>query len=142
MGDLNESIEKINETNKFSLIFVFLSSIILLIAFIYGPDIFILFTGSDIRLSVSLLLLMIMFAVFKNFIGYHQSIFQALKLDYVLLGILIFELMAASYIYLNIEIIELEIIVEYIFNITGVCAFILLIFLIGLTSKYHLLNTK
>ena len=126
--------------NKFSIIYISLSCAIVFFAFIAGPEIFIKFTGSDVRLSVSLLITMIMFAIFKNFLGYHQSFFQTLQLDFVLLIILILEIIAAGIIYFWIEANELQIIVNYIFSITGICAFILLIFLIGLSVKYYLFN--
>ena len=140
LGDLKKTTKKINQMNKFSIIYISLSCAIIFFAFIAGPEIFIKFTGSDVRLSVSLLITMIMFAIFKNFLGYHQSFFQTLQLDFVLLIILILEIIAAGIIYFWIEANELQIIVNYIFSITGICAFILLIFLIGLSVKYYLFN--
>jgi hypothetical protein len=89
-----------------------------------------------------MLLSMIMFAVLKNFIGYHQSTFQVLKLDYVLFGILILEIIFALLLFQSSGTNNLEYIVDYIFMSVGICALILFLFLIFFTSKYFINNSK
>ena len=81
-------------------------------------------------------------AVLKNFIGYHQSTFQVLKLDYVLFGILILEIIFALLLFQSSGTNNLEYIVDYIFMSVGICALILFLFLIFFTSKYFINNSK
>ena len=142
IGDLKTPLKKINEINKFSVLFFILSLFILFVASQWGPSIFSILTGSNEMLAIPLLLSMIMFAVLKNFIGYHQSTFQALKLDYVLLGILILEIIFALLLFQSSGVSQLEYIVDYIFLSVGICALILFLFLIFCTSKYFLNNSK
>ena len=137
MGELKTPLEKIYQIHKFSILFFALSLFILITASQWGPIIFSILTGANESISISLLLAMIMFAVLKNFIGYHQSTFQVLKIDHFLLAILIMEIVFATILFLGTDIIGLETISKYVFLSLGVCALTLGIFLTYLTSKYY-----
>lgn len=142
MGDLKTPFQKINETNKFSALFFFASLVILLIASQWGSSIFSILTGSNELLVNSLLLSMIMFAVLKNFIGYHQSTFQVLKIDFILFGILILEIIFALLLSHSSEESNLEYIASYIFMSVGICALILFLVILFCTSKYFFDRSK
>tara|TARA_B110000003_G_scaffold269501_1_gene300627 strand:- start:6959 stop:8158 length:1200 start_codon:yes stop_codon:yes gene_type:complete len=142
MGDLKTPFQKINETNKFSVLFFFVSLVILLIASQWGSSIFSILTGSNEFLVNSLLLSMIMFAVLKNFIGYHQSTFQVLKIDFILFGILILEIIFALLLFQSSEGSNLEYIASYIFMSVGICALILFLVILSCTSKYFFNHSK
>ncbi len=142
MGDLKTPFQKINETNKFSALFFFVSLVILLIASQWGSSIFSILTGSNELLVNSLLLSMIMFAVLKNFIGYHQSTFQVLKIDFILFGILILEIIFALLLSHSSEESNLEYIASYIFMTVGICALILFLVILFCTSKYFFDRSK
>ena len=142
MGDLKTPFQKINETNKFSALFFFASLVILLIASQWGSSIFSILTGSNELLVNSLLLSMIMFAVLKNFIGYHQSTFQVLKIDFILFRILILEIIFALLLSHSSEESNLEYIASYIFMSVGICALILFLVILFCTSKYFFDRSK
>lgn len=142
MGDLKTPFQKINETNKFSVLFFSLSLVILLIASQWGSSIFSILTGSNEFLANSLLLALIMFAVLKNFIGYHQSTFQVLKIDFILFGILILEIIFALILLHSGEERNLEYMASYIFISVGICALILSLVILFCTSKYFFNQPK
>ena len=121
----------------FSSIFFFISLVIVFSASLFGQEIFIFFTKSNVEIPIFILLAMIMFAVFKNFIGYHQTLFQSLNRDIILLSILIVELIAALVLFLNTSSTKFEAMVEYVFYVTGSCALLLFVVLTILTYKFY-----
>lgn len=137
IGDVNNPFLKIMEMHYFSSIFFFISLVIVFSASLFGQEIFIFFTKSNVEIPIFILLAMIMFAVFKNFIGYHQTLFQSLNRDIILLSILIVELIAALVLFLNTSSTKFEAMVEYVFYVTGSCALLLFVVLTILTYKFY-----
>jgi Na+-transporting NADH:ubiquinone oxidoreductase subunit NqrB len=80
--------------------------------------------------------------VLKNFIGYHQSTFQVLKIDFILFGILILEIIFALILLHSGEESNLEYMASYIFISVGICALILSLVILFCTSKYFFNQPK
>ncbi len=142
VGDLDSSYQKIQAMHKFTYKFLLLSSLIVIIAFFWGESIFSFFTATDGAISSSILLMIVGFCILKNFLGYHQSIFQALKIDHVLFFILSLELLFAIFLYFSNALVSLNYISNFIFLSVLGCSFLLTIFLFKFTFQYRISNPK
>ena len=142
VGDLHSSYRKIQVMHKFTYKFLLLSTLIVIIAFFWGDSIFSFFTATDGAISSSILLMIVGFCILKNFLGYHQSIFQALKIDHILFFILFLELLFAIFLYFSNALVSLSYISNFIFLCVLGCSLLLTIFLFKFTFQYRISDPK
>lgn len=142
VGNLDSSFQKIKVMHKFTYKFFLLSSLILITSFYWGENIFSFFTATDGAISPSILLLIVGFCILKNFLGYHQSIFQALEIDHILFFILSLELLLATFLYFEHALLSLDYISNFIFLSVLVCSLLLTFFLFKFTFKYRFSDSK
>jgi hypothetical protein len=142
VGNLDSSFQKIKVMHKFTYKFFLLSSLILIISFFWGENIFSFFTATDGAISSSILLLIVGFCILKNFLGYHQSIFQALEIDHILFFILSLELLLATFLYFEHALLSLDYISNFIFLSVLGCSLLLTFFLFKFTFKYRFSDSK
>ena len=142
VGNLDSSFQKIKVMHKFTYKFFLLSSLILIISFLWGENIFSFFTATDRAIPSSILLLIVGFCILKNFLGYHQSIFQALEIDHILFFILSLELLLATFLYFEHALLSFDYISNFIFLSVLVCSLLLTFFLFKFTFKYRFSDSK
>jgi len=100
-----------------------------LVSMMFGQFLFSFFTGYSEVISYKVLMPIIFFIILKNFIGYHQSFFQAFKKNFILLFVLSIEIALAGYLMISNQAFELEYLLNTIFLSLLLCFSILFIYI-------------
>jgi len=129
VGQSASTIKKFTHLKIFTFKYSLLSITLILVSMMFGQFLFSFFTGYSEVISYKVLMPIIFFIILKNFIGYHQSFFQAFKKNFILLFVLSIEIALAGYLMISNQAFELEYLLNTIFLSLLLCFSILFIYI-------------